>query len=305
MPGTYKPSSIYQRLLINSLQTKHEISALYNLEVLSELSIDLNYEERIYTSPLDVFPQTYNTFRPLDLAIEFGNLTVLNKMIEMGVEFDYQTENLSPLHRAQIFQKRDVIEILLKHAPKLCFSCDKNTLTPLNYAIQQDDAQSLYIYLRALVELSIQEGVEFNINWLLKDREDNSLLHFAGEHFSIECAKLLLNWGANKRALNKSLQTPFEHIHMFQLCGTPERRKQMFELLRPGPLSLFEQCARIVAELPTQALLPPNVLEQVKSITAQFDEVQAYRMSIEGEAQKASEEDNIANLEQNFSQLQL
>ena len=281
MPGYHERPHLYHNLLVDSLLKSEEEFSLKYLDIIQEILRDLNCEVAVQTSPDGVYPPTFQKVRPLDAAIQFGNITVLNKMFEMGVEFDYQMDELSPLHRAQIFQRTEVIQAILKRAPKLCFSSDSKLRTPLHFAIIQDNAKSLDIYLRALVELTIQEKEIFNINWIGKDREDNTLLHFAGANNALECAKLLINyWGADKRSLNRLLQTPFIYSRC-RCFENKEKQKQLFDLLQPGPFSLFEQCAYIVGQLPklqqeSSEKLPFEINEAVSSITAQFEARKAY-----------------------------
>lgn len=172
--------------------------------------------------------------RAMHIAVIFHCPNIVHLLINAGADpYTRQESGLTPLHFAAVVGWCDVINILLTRGLVNINARDHSGMTPLHHAAvcSRVEAMCLLVARGASREMqeclglsplgcavrnqklsAISELIQLGSNVNSKDIHERSLLHLAAELGFVEVAKLLVEAGADKQALNAQLKRPSEMI---------------------------------------------------------------------------------------------
>lgn len=172
--------------------------------------------------------------RAMHIAVIFHCPNIVHILITSGADpYSRQESGLTPLHFAAVAGYCDVINILLTRGGVNINARDHSGMTPLHHAAVCGRLEAMCLLVakgasREMQEclglsplgcavrnqqlLAITELIQLGSNVNSKDIHGRTLLHLAAELGFVEVAKLLVDGGANKQALNAQQQTPGEVI---------------------------------------------------------------------------------------------
>lgn len=161
--------------------------------------------EEVQQSIIVLQPENWNPEalnRVLLDAVKENNAETVNFCLKFGANIncvDRTESNSTPLHLAAKHGRFEIAKLLLSKKPNLeALAADKSS--PLNFAAHYGQVEVLCLLLRA------------GANVLHQDEEGNTPLHDAFSPRNVEnklnCAKLLIEYGASKHIENKAGNSP-------------------------------------------------------------------------------------------------
>lgn len=172
--------------------------------------------------------------RAMHIAVIFHCPNIVNILINAGADpYTRQESGLTPLHFAAVVGYCDVINILLTRGLVNINARDHSGMTPLHHAAvcSRVEAMCLLVARGASREMqeclglsplgcavrnqklsAMAELIQLGSNVNSKDIHGRSLLHLAAELGFVQVAKLLVEAGADKHALNAEQKRPIEMI---------------------------------------------------------------------------------------------
>ena len=106
----------------------------------------LNVGIENWETPANEFEKMYGT--PLVLAITKGDIVVVKKFLEYGVDVNEMTNGKTPLMYAARYNELEIVKVLLEKGAKTNVK-DSNNLTALDYA-RISNANDVFEYLKNL-----------------------------------------------------------------------------------------------------------------------------------------------------------
>lgn len=150
----------------------------------------------------------------LQTACNWGNLEVLQKLVEMGAKVDTcNTHSETPLTGALKNDKTECLEYLLPLADPNAFAQERASFP--HYCIWNSQLDELETALEAF-----QTAVNFN----LKDKDGDTLLMYAVKRDDSYAVEKLLEWGADANVPSDSGWLPYEYASV-------KEKYQLAELL--------------------------------------------------------------------------
>jgi ankyrin repeat protein len=159
---------------------------------------------------------------PLKMAIEKGDLTIIQLLLQYGAKLDYQDEDgRTPLHYAVSYGKEEIIRALLV---KNTFTglMDKNGRTPLKAALEKRHFH--------LVQLLAQFGARIDH----QDVEGKTPLHYAVASNDIESVRMLIGLlkAGSKFNIQDKLGRTLVHERLIYLQNIPENEEKEDPILQ-------------------------------------------------------------------------
>ncbi|KAE8021669.1 hypothetical protein FH972_007540 [Carpinus fangiana] len=132
---------------------------------------------------------------PLIRACQAGDVTIIELLLKTNIDInDTDAEGNSALH----WSLKAIAFLLLKHGARVSQK-NKLGLTALHLAAANGNSQALHTFL-----LEDPDAINY------KTETKETPLFFAVKNDHIECAELLLRWGANSEVLNLRRQRPID-----------------------------------------------------------------------------------------------
>ncbi|KAF3935119.1 Ankyrin-3 [Dactylellina cionopaga] len=191
-----------QMLVRNSLDDLHHLNRIPPLHQAVDRN-KLDMVRFLLKKGADVLAYTDNGASTLDYAIERGNVKMIKFLIDCGYPVDRRDRLDSiPLHRACIGNRDDsTIRVLLENGANIEIR-NGSGMTPLIHAATAPYLQ--FAPFKMPFEILLAEGADPNAT----DKAGNTALHYAAKGLSEECIRILLRYGANRRAKNNQGQRP-------------------------------------------------------------------------------------------------
>ncbi|XP_063161180.1 ankyrin repeat and SOCS box protein 9 isoform X3 [Candoia aspera] len=179
---------------------------------------------------------------PLHEASIHGRLLALKKLIYQGASVNLRTADcVSPLHEACLGGHAACASVLLKHGANvnattidwntpLFNACVSGSVDCLNLLLQHGASPHPVCDLASPIHEAAKRGASANSGKGL-----DSPLHIAAQTSNVDMVHLLIDFGANTRAVNAEGKKPIE------LVPANSALLQIF-LQREGPFSLMQLC---------------------------------------------------------------
>ena len=183
--------------MINSLDTIHSIFFLKDEQKINMFYSNPDNTKYILTninsgisknSMLVKIHDRFEEYTPLHLAIEFGDISIVKKLLTYGANMDQISMLGSPLHVSVLFDKKSIYNLLIKSGAninKLDFRANNAFHILLSYSSDHNSS-----FINKWIRILAKSGCDIN-----KKNSDGYLPLYKNE--DSRCIEVLLNCGAD------------------------------------------------------------------------------------------------------------